>query len=151
VPESRESARLRRRLNRYPAYRATGGRITYVADDLKEIRVAVRLSWLTRNLYGTLFGGSLYGAVDPIYAVMLMHLLGSDYVIWDKAAAIRFRKPGRSTLTARFRIDETEVDAIRAAVAADGKTDRLYRLELVDVDGVVHAEIEKTIYVARDR
>ena len=121
MPESRDSRRLRRRFNLFPAYRATGGRVTYVADDLREVRVELKLRWLTRNLVGTLFGGSLYGAVDPLYMVMLMRLLGRDYVVWDKAATIRFRRPGRGTLHATFRIDEGELDAIREAVAREGR------------------------------
>ena len=148
MPESRDSRRLRRRFNLFPAYRATGGRVTYVADDLREVRVELKLRWLTRNLVGTLFGGSLYGAVDPLYMVMLMRLLGRDYVVWDKAATIRFRRPGRGTLHATFRIDEGELDAIREAVAREGRVDRGYRVDLVDADGVVYAEVEKTIYVA---
>jgi acyl-coenzyme A thioesterase PaaI-like protein len=148
MPESRESRRQRRRFNRFPAYRATGGRVTYLADDFRELRIELRLTWLTRNLSGTLFGGSLYAAVDPIYAVLLMRLLGPGYVVWDKAASIRFRKPGRDTLAATFRIEDGEVDAIRAAVDADGRTDRVYRVELVDAQGVVYAEVDKTIYVA---
>ena len=148
MPESRESRRQRRRFNLFPAYRATGGRVTYVADDFREVRIELRLRWLTRNLVGTLFGGSLYGAVDPHYMVMLMRLLGPDYVVWDKSAAIRFRRPGRGTLSATFRIDEEELAAIRDAVARDGRVDRVYRVELVDADGVVHAEVDKTIYVA---
>ena len=148
MPESRESRRLRRRFNLFPAYRATGGRVTYVADDLREVRVELRLRRLTRNLVGTLFGGSLYGAVDPLYMVMLMRILGPEFVVWDRAATIRFRRPGRGTLYATFRIDEEELAAIRGAVAREGRVDRTYRIDLVDADGVVHAEVDKTIYVA---
>lgn len=137
------------KFNRFPAYRGTGGRLVYIADDWSEVRIKLRLTWRTRNYVGTLFGGSLYGAVDPLYMVMLMHRLGPEYVVWDKSAAIRFRRPGRGTLYATFRIDDEELDAIRAAVAADGKVDRVCTVELVDAAGVVHATIKKTIYVAR--
>jgi hypothetical protein len=40
-----------------------------------------------------LYGGSLYSMTDPFYMPMLISNLGSDYVVWDKAAHIRFRKP----------------------------------------------------------
>ena len=79
---------------------------------------------------------------------MLMHRLGPEYVVWDKSASIRFRRPGRGTLYATFRIDDEELAAIRAAVTAEGKIDRVYIVELVDAEGVVHATVEKTIYVA---
>jgi Domain of unknown function (DUF4442) len=83
--------------------------------------------------------------------LMLIRLLGSDYVVWDKAATIRFRRPGRTTLRAAIHVDDAELDRIRAAVAEHGKVDRVYRIELVDADGLVHAEVEKTVYVAAKR
>src|SRR6266496_6489335 len=97
------SARLLRwKFNLFPAYRGTGARVTYIADDFHEVRVHLPLSWRTRNAVGTIFGGSMYGAVDPIYMIMLIQLLGRDYVVWDKAATIRFRRPGQTTLYATF-------------------------------------------------
>jgi hypothetical protein len=152
MPES-----LRTRLTRiaytwlFPAYRGTGGRITYVADDWREVRVEVPLSRRTKNYVGTLFGGSMYGAVDPIYMVMLIKALGPGYLVWDKAATIRFRKPGRGTLHARFTLDDTELDAIRGALADAPATERTYTIQLVDKEGVVHAEVEKLIHIRLKR
>jgi hypothetical protein len=140
---------LRWRFNFFPAYRGTGARVTYIAEDFSEVRVKLPLSWRTRNYVGTIFGGSLYGAVDPMYMIMLMQRLGREYVVWDKAATIRFRKPGRATLFATFRIDDAEVDAVRAAAAGGAPIDRTYTVNLVDRDGVVHAEVEKVIYIRR--
>ena len=140
---------LRWKFNLFPAYRGTGARVTYIADDFREVRVRLPLSWRTRNAVGTIFGGSLYGAVDPIYMIMLMSILGRDYVVWDKAATIRFRKPGQTTLTATFTIDDAELDAIRAATAGGQPIDRTYNVDLVDDEGTVHAEVDKVIYVRR--
>ena len=76
--------------NVFPAYRGTGARVTYISADWREVRVALPLSWRTRNYVGTIFGGSLYGAVDPMYMIMLIRILGPGYTVWDKAATIRF-------------------------------------------------------------
>jgi len=149
MPESFTSRLLRWKFNLFPAYRGTGARVTYIADDFREVRVKLPLSLRTRNAVGTIFGGSMYGAVDPIYMIMLMRLLGRDYVVWDKTASIRFRKPGRTTLRATFRIDETELDAIRAATATGEPVDRTYNVDLIDGEGIVSASIEKVIYVRR--
>src|SRR5215470_15352934 len=56
----------------FACYRGTGGRATYIAPDWSEVHVEVPLSWRTRNYVGTIFGGSVYGAVDPIYRIMLI-------------------------------------------------------------------------------
>ena len=90
MPESRASRLLRWKFNFFPAYRGSGARVTYIAGDLREVHVELPLSWRTRNYVGTIFGGSIYAAVDPMYMVMLIRILGREYVVWDKAATIRF-------------------------------------------------------------
>jgi hypothetical protein len=149
MPESFESRVMRCRFNLFPAYRGTGARVTYIASDFRELRVRIPLSWRTKNAVGTIFGGSLYGAVDPIYMILLMRVLGRGYVVWDKASTIRFRKPGRTTLTATFRVDEAELEAIRNATATGEPVDRSYNVDIVDAEGVVHASVEQVIYVRR--
>ncbi len=149
MPESIRSRLQRWYFNFFPAYRGTGARITYIADDFREIRIRLPLSRRTRNYVGTIFGGSMYGAVDPIYMVMLIHNLGAEYQVWDKAATIRFRKPGRSTLYARFLIDERELADIQAALALEPTTERVYDVDLTDDVGVVHASVRKTVHIRR--
>jgi acyl-coenzyme A thioesterase PaaI-like protein len=133
--------------NWFPAYRGTGARITYIARDWREVRISLPLSWRTRNYVGTIFGGSMYAAVDPLYMIMVMKNLGSGYIVWDKAATIRFRKPGKETLSATFTLPSSEFDEIRALLQQQRSVDRVYRVQLVNAAGEVHAEIEKVIYV----
>jgi acyl-coenzyme A thioesterase PaaI-like protein len=137
--------------NLFPAYRGTGARVTYIASDYREVRVALPLSWRTRNYVGTIFGGSLYGAVDPMYMIMLIHILGPGYTVWDKAATIRFLRPGRSTLSARFLLEDAEIDEIRRRLESEPSVDRVYTVTLEDAAGVPHAEVTKTVYVRKNR
>ncbi len=149
MAESWRTRLMRWGFNWFPAYRGTGGRVTYIAADWTEVRVRLSLGWRTRNYVGTIYGGSLYGAVDPFYMVMLIKRLGPAYVVWDKAATIRFRRPGRSTLTATFRLDEDDLDRIRAEVEREGKVERRYGVDLVDAEGEVHASCEKVLSIRR--
>ncbi len=149
MPESLSSRLHRWYFNFFPAYRGTGGRITYLAHDFREIRVRIPLNRRTRNYVGTTFGGSMYGAVDPIYMVMLIRNLGPGYRVWDKSATIRFRKPGRATLYARMAIDQQELDDIVAALATLPSTERVYDIDLTDDVGVVHATVRKTLHIRK--
>ena len=149
MAESWESRKIRWRFNLFPAYRGTGARVTYIASDFREARVRLPLNWRTRNYVGTIFGGSLYGAVDPLYMILLIKILGPDYVVWDKAATIRFVKPGRRTLYATFTIEEERIQEIRKALETEPPIDRIFTVDLLDDAGVVHATTEKTIYVRR--
>ncbi len=136
--------------NFFPAFRGTGARVTYISSDFREVHVKLPLNWRTRNYVGTIYGGSLYGAVDPHYMIMLIKILGPGYTGWDKAATIRFRKPGRGTLFARFMIEEEEIAMIRRALETENSIDRVYNVDLVDSAGTVHASVEKTIYIRRN-
>jgi len=135
--------------NFFPAYRGTGARITSISSDWREVRIKLPLNWRTRNYVGTIYGGSMYGAADPIYMVMLIKVLGPEYVVWDKAASVRFKKPGTSTLSAKFVLTEEEISAIKDALNSAPSVERVYLVELVDAEGVVHATIEKTVYIRR--
>ena len=115
-PESWATRVTRWGFNLAPVYRGTGGRVMRISADWRDIRIRLPLSLRTRNYVGTIYGGSMYAAVDPFYMIMLIRNLGKGYTVWDKAATIRFRKPGKTTLYARFTLDEAELDAIRAAL-----------------------------------
>lgn len=146
--ESLRTRLFRWAFNLWPCFRGTGARVAFIAADWSEIRIRLPLSWRTRNYVGTIFGGSLYAGVDPFYMLMLIHRLGPEFVVWDKAASIRFRKPGRSTLGATFRVDEAEVAEIRRLLREQPKVDRTYAVDLRDADGVVHAEIQKVVHIS---
>ncbi|WP_122089697.1 DUF4442 domain-containing protein [Halalkalicoccus subterraneus] len=145
-------ARLSRHVfNLFPAYRGTGGRITHIAPDWQEVRIELPLNWRTKNYVGTTYGGSMYGAVDPVYMMMLIRTLGEEYVVWDKEAEIRFKKPGRGTLYATFRLSDEELDAIRAELERTDSTDRVYTVDLIDEEGITHATVRKTLHVTTDQ
>ncbi len=150
-PESWATRVTRWGFNLAPVYRGTGGRVMRISADWRDIRIRLPLSLRTRNYVGTIYGGSMYAAVDPFYMIMLIRNLGKGYTVWDKAASIRFRKPGKTTLYARFTLDEAELDAIRAALATARSIDRVFTVTLTDAQGVVHAEVEKVIYIRRDK
>ncbi len=133
----------------WPCYRGTGAKVIFVAADWSEIRVKLPLSWRTRNYVGTIFGGSLYAGVDPFFMLMLLKRLGPGFIVWDKAASIRFRKPGKTTLTAVMRIDDAELAEVQRLMTLEPKLDRTYRVELVDKDGAVHVEIDKVVQIRR--
>ena len=143
------SARLARFLmNLAPCLRASGGRIIALSDDFKHLRIRLKLTWLTRNLVGTIYGGSMYSSIDPFYMLMLMRILGRDYIVWDKSATIRFKRPARETLFADFQFDDATLADIRERVARDGESTFTWTVALKDASGTVYADCDKVIYVA---
>lgn len=135
-------------LNLYRVTRATGLRVKRISDDWLEWDLELRLTLRNRNFVGTHFGGSLYAGADPQFMLAFLHIL-PDLVVWDKAATIRFRRPSRGTVRARFHLPAEEILAVRRAADAAGKVERVYAVEVVDEDGEVIAEVEKTLHVRR--
>ncbi|WP_412480522.1 DUF4442 domain-containing protein [Azonexus sp. IMCC34839] len=134
--------------NLHPAFRGTGGRVVHVARDLRHIRVRLPLNWKTRNIVGSLYGGSLFAITDGAHPMMLMAALGNGVIVWDKAASIRYRKPGYTTLYADFVLDDAEVEEIRRLLDENHELDRTYTVELKDKHGTVHTVVERTVYIA---
>jgi acyl-coenzyme A thioesterase PaaI-like protein len=148
--ESNETRLLRWRFNLFPCYFGTGGRVLYIAPDLREVRIKLPLTFRTHNYVGTIFGGSMFGATDPFFMIMLIKCLGSEYTVWDKAASIKFRKPGKSTLFARFVITDQILEEIRRELESQPKLDRIFYVELIDAAGVVHAQVERVVNIRRN-
>lgn len=149
MPESFKSRLFRWGFNIFPAYRGSGGRVVYISGDWHEMRIKLPLNWRTRNYVKTIYGGSIYGSIDPIYMLMLIKILGPGYIVWDKAANIRFRKPGKETLYADFKLTEQEIEEIKYLAASAKSVDRVYNVVLKNAAGIVHAEIEKTVYISK--
>jgi acyl-coenzyme A thioesterase PaaI-like protein len=136
-------------MNHWPAIARSGGRITYIAPGLTEVHIKLSLNWRTFNAVGTIFGGSMYAACDPFFMLILMRQLGPDYIVWDKAATIHFKKPGRGTLQACFRIEPEEVEAIQKALETERSIDRVYAVDLVNESGEPAATVEKVLYIRK--
>ncbi len=135
-------------MNWYPMYFGSGGKILFWAADHSELHLQLKLNIWTYNYVGTIFGGSLFSAADPFYMLMLFKALGPAYVVWDKSASIRFRKPGRQTLYAKYLITEKDLKEIKDSVAANSEATRTFTIQWVDKSQVVHAEIERVCYIA---
>jgi len=140
---------MMRLINFYPPFLGAGIRVLSASLDPHTIKVRLALNWLNRNLFGTQFGGSLYAMCDPFFAVLLLQNLGSDYVVWDKAASIQFLRPGRGPVYATFHIPPETVAEIRARADGGEKIEPAFQVDVVDEAGQVVAHVEKLLYVRK--
>jgi len=113
-------------LNRYAPYRGAGIQVEKIDFPNYHIRVT-------------------------FYMLLLMHHLGSKYIVWDKAAKIQFLSPGRGTVYADIRIDAAEIKQIKTLAEDYSPVNRIYQLSIYDEAGVRIAEVEKTVYIRRKK
>ncbi|MBK9245101.1 MAG: DUF4442 domain-containing protein [Burkholderiales bacterium] len=142
---------LRLAMNLWPPYLGAGIRVRRIADDFREILVEMPLRLRNRGYFGTHFGGSLYAMTDPFFALMVLHNLPGDYLVWDKAASIEFLAPGRSRMRARFVLADEDLERIVRMTASGDKHLHLFNVDVVDDEGLVVARVEKIVYVRRKR
>ena len=126
-----------------------GIRMDRVSPNYREIDVSMKLYFWNRNYVGTHYGGSLYSMTDPFYAVMLIENLGPEYVVWDKAASIRFLRPGRGRVYAEFRLSDEMLNRIRAQASNGKSVEPEFAVQVLNEEGEVVAEVQKTLYVRR--
>lgn len=149
MPRQLSARGLRRVMNLWPPYLFSGVRVRAIASDWRHAEIELRSHWWNRNYVGVHFGGNLFSMTDPFWMLLTMNALGKDYIVWDKAGAIDFRKPGRGTVRAHFRLDDAMLEEIRAATADGEKYLRWCETEIVDADGEIVARVRKQLYIRR--
>ncbi len=140
---------LDRMINFYAPYLGAGVKLREMSKDFRYAKVEMPLTIYNRNYVGTQFGGSLYSMTDPWYMLMLIKNLGPDYIVWDKGASIDFKKPGRSTVRAEFKLTQELIDEIKAAVDEKVKVNWPFKVEIFDENNMVVAEVQKIVYVRK--
>jgi acyl-coenzyme A thioesterase PaaI-like protein len=144
-----KASRLRWLMNIWFPFLFTGIRVKEISDDFRYVKVELRSHWYNRNYVGTHFGGSLFAMTDPFWMIMILRNIGSDYVVWDKAADIEFIKPGRGLLTTEFRLEEAMLEELRQAAAGNEKVLRWFDILVSDSQGDLVAKVRKQVYVRR--
>ncbi len=134
-------------INFYPPLLGAG--IHSRTIDEYTIRVEMKLTALNRNIIGVHFGGSLYALCDPWFMLILMRVLGTDYIVWDKAASIQFMQPGRGTVTAIFHIPQERIAEIRLLADGGQKIEPTFVVDVLDAQGKAIARVEKLLYVRK--
>lgn len=139
-------------LNVFPPYLGAGVRVRRLADDPLVFESTMKLRWWNRNYFATHFGGSLYSLCDPFFALILVEALGPhEFIVWDKAAAVRFRRPGTGTVRARFAIPRERIEEIRTAALAADKVEPQFTVQVLDEQDRVVAEVDKLLHVRHRR
>jgi acyl-coenzyme A thioesterase PaaI-like protein len=138
-------------INCYPPYLGTGICVTRISADYRFLQVEMPLRWYNRNYVGTHFGGSLSSMTDPFYMLMLINNLGRDYIVWDQAGSIEYRKPGRGRVKAVFEIDQALLDEIKQQTAGGDKFIKPLTVDITDEAGDVVAHVSRTLYFRRKK
>jgi len=141
-------------LNLYPPLLCQRIRILDIAPGFTACRVRVAKSVLTRNLFGTTFGGTIFAAADPIHAILYWQVFarrGRSVQAWLKSARIEYRKPAATALTLKFELSQQDLTDAESALDRNGRFARSFRTEAIDTQGHVCAVVETEVYLRMPR
>ncbi len=118
--------------------------------DFLGVEVKISHSFLNRNYNRSIFGGTIFAASDPFYAILFDQVLqrrGLKTRVWLKSASIQYLKPGRSDLF--FKIELTEADLKEAELALHdaGKFVKTFPMEIFDQNGQLCAKVQNEVYI----
>ena len=136
-------------VNVMPCIRGGGGKVIFISEDFMRLTVKLSLTWRTKNVMGTIFGGSMYASTDPFFMLMLMRILGENYVVWDKGCTIRFKRPAKETIFAEFIITPEMLEDVKLKVGETGETTVIWSLAYKSKSGTVYVEFDKVLYIAK--
>jgi len=140
---------MRLLMNIWPPFLGAGIRVKRLQADWREIDVEMQLHGWNSNYVGSHYGGSLYSMTDPFFMLMLIENLGPDYIVWDKSASIRFKKPGRGTVAASFRLSLQQLEEIRRALETQERIEPVFLVEVKDEAENVIAEVQKILHIRK--
>lgn len=136
-------------INIWPCIRGSGGWVTFLSEDYTKLIVRLKLNWRTRNIVGTIYGGSMYSSTDPFYMILFRKILGKEFVVWDKGCTIRFLRPAKETIFAEFNITPEMLAEVKQQVAANKEASFTWTVAYKDKTGVTYAEFDKIVYIAQ--
>lgn len=141
-------------MNLYPPLLINRIVIKRISKDYREVDVVIKKSLLNRNLQGTIFGGTIFSAADPFYALMYwqnFNLSGIKCEAWLKSAEIDYLKPGKTSLLAQFRLSEEDIREAGEAIQNNHKFEKWHEVNLIDRSGEVVAKVKTLVYLRKAR
>lgn len=151
ISSSISASALARAWSLWAPFRGAKISVDFISEDYKQVDVSMKLGIKNRNIVGTHFGGSLYSMTDPFYMVMLMKILGNEFIVWDKSANIKFKKPGKSKVRAHYRLSDEDISFILNEIESDERGTCLWKkkVDILDEQDEVVAEVDKVVYIKK--
>ncbi|MEE1885549.1 DUF4442 domain-containing protein [Pedobacter flavus] len=118
--------------------------------NFRGVDVKIKNSIVNRNYNGSIFGGTIYAATDPFYALLFDQILkrkGYKVRVWLKSASIQYLKPGKKDLHFTVKITDEMLADAEQCLTENGKFVKAYPMELYDESGLLCATVMNEVYL----
>ena len=134
----------------YPPLFFQGIWVVKFGNDFKSVEVKINKSIFNINYNKTLFGGTIFSASDPFYAILFDQILrrkGFKTRVWLKSAHIQYLKPGNTDLRFKITVDDHEIAEAEQLLKTEGKFIKTYPIEMYNKEGILCALVQNEVYV----
>lgn len=137
-------------MNLYPPMLFQRIWVKKVHENFRGMDVKINRALITTNVGNSTFGGTLFTATDPFYAMLfgqIMHHKGINVTVWLKSAHIQYLKPAYKDLYYTIIITEEMVQEAELAIKTVGKFAKEYPIEIFTKDGELCVIAHNEVYI----
>lgn len=123
-----------------------------IGKGFKSAEIKINRSLFTLNFGKAIFGGTIYSATDPFYAMLLGQILRNknySITIWLKSASIQFLKPGRSDLFYSIVITDEMIKEVETEINSKELFVKSYTIEVYSKNKELTAIAKNEIYIRK--
>ena len=122
-----------------------------IHPDFMGADITIYKSLLNINANKSIFGGTIFSAIDPFYPVLLdqyfQHNGIKRTVAWLKTAQIDYIKPARHQLRIQVRLDQSILTEALTHIQYEGKITRTFNTRIFDSQDTLCAVAHNEIYI----
>ena len=137
-------------MNFFPPLLVNRIKIVENDSDFTNLKVEVKYSWLNKNLQKAIFGGTIFSAIDPYYAVMYWQIFSSKGIpmeVWIKKVEIKYRKAATSNLEIKFSLDKNDIENAINSLKSDGKYEVWHDVIVIDENQELCTEARVLVHI----
>lgn len=126
--------------------------IQVFSEDFNYLKVKITRSIFNRNLNGSIFGGTLFSAADPFFAMMFWQIFqkkGIKTMAWLRNAKIQYHTPAMENVFLEFNIDAETIKEAELGLLTNGKYSKYLKVEAKTKTGILICSIETEIYLKK--
>ena len=114
------------------------------------VHVKISKSFLNVNYNRTIFGGTIFSASDPFFALLFDQILqrrGLKCRVWLRSAEIRYLKPGATNLYFTISLSEEQIKEAETILVTEGKFVKAYPMNIFSSEGLLCATVINEVYI----
>ena len=137
-------------MNFFPPLLINRVKIEKVDDKFMNLQVGVKYSWLNKNLQNSIFGGTIFSAIDPYFAVMYWQIFNSRGIpmeVWIKKVEIRYRTAATSDLKISFKLTENDVNNAIQELKKEGKYEIWHEVKAYNTEQEICTEARVLVHI----